>query len=112
MTNKRNSSIIIVKVRGKEDDTMVLQFTLFCSTGQYKPVSTCVHVESLKDYEANRKEYKEKAIKKIAMQRYWDSNDLKKYGYTKLKVRPYNKQDQLVEQALNKYNKLRQEIDS
>ena len=83
---------------------MVLQFTLFCSTGQYKPVSTCVHVESLKDYEANRKEYKEKAIKKIAMQRYWDSNDLKKYGYTKLKVRPYNKQDQLVEQALNKYN--------
>jgi putative lipoic acid-binding regulatory protein len=111
LTNKGDSSIIIVRTRGKEDDTMVLQFTLFCSTGQYKPVSTCIHVESLEDYEANHKEYKERAIKKIAMQRYWDSKDLKKYGYTKLKVRLYHKQDQL-EQALNRYNKLRQEIDS
>ena len=71
---------------------MTLQFTLFCTTGQYKPVSTTLQVASLEDYKAKATQYKEKAIKKIAQQRRWTNADLSCYHYTSLKVRVYDKE--------------------
>lgn len=71
---------------------MKLQFTLFCTTGQYKPVSTVLEVKSLEEYKAKATEYKEKAIRKIAQQRRWDNTDLVRYHYTSLKVRVYDKE--------------------
>lgn len=69
---------------------MKLQFTLFCTTGQYKPVSTVLEVKNLEEYKAKASEYKEKAIRKIAQQRRWNNSDLTRYHYTSLKVRVYD----------------------
>lgn len=71
---------------------MKLQFTLFTTTGHYKPVSTVLEVSSLEEYRANARQYKDKAIKKIAQQRLWDNKDLIRYGYTTMKVRVYDKE--------------------
>lgn len=71
---------------------MTLQFTLFCTTGEYKPVSTLLQVESLEEYNAKASQFKEKAIKKIAQQRRWTNADLSRYHYTSLKVRVYDKE--------------------
>lgn len=71
---------------------MKLQFTLFCTSREYKPVSTILEVPSLEEYKANARQYKDKAIKKIAQQRLWDSKDLIRFGYTTMKVRVYDKE--------------------
>ena len=67
---------------------MTLQFTLF-SNGGYKPMSCLLEVPSVQEYNANSKEYKNKAIQKICAKRYMGAYELKKYGYTQIKVRKY-----------------------
>ena len=71
------------------------QVTLFCSTGQYKPVSTIVKKDDCllteKGEQVFFKEIKIDGIKKICIQRYWNSKDLKKYHYDKVKIREYKK---------------------
>lgn len=67
---------------------MTLQFTLFSDKG-YKPMSTLLEVPSVQDYNAFPKVYKDKAIQKICAKRYMGAHDLKKYGYTQIKVRKY-----------------------
>ena len=78
--------------KGKGDDRMVaLQYTLFCTTGQYKPVSCIIKVDDIKHFNTHQEEYKIKAIEKICVQRRWSSKDLTKYHYTKIKCRKYKK---------------------
>ena len=70
---------------------VTLQYTLFCVTGQYKPVSTLINVEDIKYFNTHQAEYQKKAVEKICMQRRWTTRELTKYGYTKIKCRKYTK---------------------
>ena len=69
------------------------QVTLFCTTGQYRPVASIVSYEQ-KDTNIDLSKDKEKrapiiqkGIEKICAKRYWKGTVLKKYGYTKCKIR-------------------------
>lgn len=73
------------------------QVTMYCATGQYKPVSTIVKIEQAHDdnllLDANRKrEIIDKGVVKICQKKYWTSKDIKKYSYTKVKAREYKKE--------------------
>ena len=66
-----------------------MQVTLFDKESKYKPISTLIEVESIEEYNNNKKEYQQKAVRKIAAKRYLSISELKKQGYTTLKVREY-----------------------
>ena len=67
-----------------------LQVTLFCESGKYKPISTIVNIESMEYYEENKKQVQQKAIENICHKHYTSWNNLKKDGFTKVKVREYD----------------------
>ena len=71
------------------NNNIIIQITLFSTTGKYKPVSTLLEVESVAWYKEHARECKEKAIRKICLQRNWTGKDLTNFGYTSLKVRNY-----------------------
>ena len=68
---------------------VTLQYTLFCTTGKYKPISCLIDVDDVKHFNEHPMEYQKKAIAKICHKRYWNTQDLKAYGYTKIKCRRY-----------------------
>ena len=74
----------------QKKDFITLQFTLFDSTGKYKPISTLIKVESIKWFKEHYEECKMKAIQQICNQRRLSGKELAKLGYTKLKVRNYD----------------------
>ena len=69
------------------------QVTLFCTTGQYRPVASIVSYEQkdtnidLSKDKKKRAPIIQKGIEKICAKRYWKGTVLKKYGYTKCKIR-------------------------
>jgi hypothetical protein len=68
------------------------QVTLFCTTGVYKPVACIVNHKQAEDLDltedkAERKQIQKEGVKKICEKRYWQLNDLVRYGYTKYKIR-------------------------
>ena len=72
------------------------QVTLICATGQYRPVSTIVTRDQENDENMLLDPKKKQAIitqgvVRICQQRYWTDRDRKKYGYTKVKTRVYEK---------------------
>lgn len=67
-----------------------LQVTLFCENGKYKPISTIVNIESMEYYKENKKQVQQKAIENICHKHYTSWNNLKKDGFTKVKVREYD----------------------
>ena len=72
------------------------QVTLICTTNQYRPVSCIVQYAQEENLDlsknaVDRKKIIDKGIKKICASRYWSSADLKKYSYTKVKIRLYDK---------------------
>lgn len=78
------------------------QVTLICRNGAYKPVSCIVKKEQYTndDYSSVatfKKELQKMGIKKICEKRGWRLSDLSNYGYTRYKVRAYNKAE--IEQA-------------
>lgn len=66
-----------------------MQVTLFDRENKYKPISTLIEVESIEEYNNNKKEYQQKAVQKIAVKRYLTVAQLMSQGYTLLKARPY-----------------------
>lgn len=68
------------------------QVTLMCGSGKYKPVSCIIKHEAL---DINNKEEKmtlvREGIQRICIKRYWTKADLKRYNYTKVKVREYDR---------------------
>ena len=76
-------------IKKEKDNFVTLQFTLFDTTGKYRPISTLVKVESLKWFREHEQETKIKAIQQICNQRRLSGKELVKLGYTKLKVRNY-----------------------
>lgn len=69
---------------------MKLQLTLFATNGKYRPISTVIEIESLKDYVNNKAKYQKKAIENICHNRKTTWDTLKRQTYTTIKVREYN----------------------
>lgn len=69
------------------------QITLYCTTNQYKPISTIITTDKEIDLndKKERMEVVNKGIIKICQKKYWTTRELKKYCYTKTKVRKYEK---------------------
>jgi len=64
------------------------QVTILCETGKYRPVSAIVTAADTDSRIAIQK----KGIQKICLTRRWDGKDLIAYGYTKVKMREYDKE--------------------
>lgn len=72
---------------------MKYQVTLICTNGKYKPVSTVIEAEGKNlNILADHKELVTKGIKKICASHSWSAFDLKKYSYTRSKIRVYDKE--------------------
>lgn len=74
------------------------QVTLYCSTGQYKPVSCIVTIKQEDDSNlllnpTTKKDIVHKGVVKICQKRYWNNKDLVRYNYTKAKARVFEKED-------------------
>ena len=69
------------------------QVTLISTTGAYKPVSTIIEADEKMNINilADHKKLIEQGIEKICFKRLWSNYELKKFGYTKAKIRLYDK---------------------
>lgn len=70
---------------------ITLQFTLFSTTGKYKPVTTLIKVDSVQQYNKNKHKYQQRAITKMCAEKHTTWWALKSNSFTKLKVRVYPK---------------------
>ena len=88
------------------------QVTLISTTGKYKPVSCIIKRDSKEVLEIGRTAFigqiQKQGIIKICQKRLWNNSDLKKYGYTKVKVREYDK-EKIAKENAEKYEKLKEE---
>ena len=88
------------------------QVTLSSTSGKYKPVSCIVKRDSKEVLEKGRdvfiKELQQQGIIKICQKRLWNNSDLKKYGYTKVKVREYDK-EKIAKENAERYEKIKEE---
>lgn len=80
------------------------QVTLICESGKYKPVSTIVTMEETTDKKAIMRE----GQRKIMVKRYWSMADLTKYGYTKGKIREYDK-EKIEQENAARYEALKEQ---
>lgn len=74
----------------KQGDLIPLQVTIFSNCG-YRPISAIVNVESVIWANEHMADIKKSGIEKICRKKYWDKRDLSQYGYTRCKVRLYEK---------------------
>ena len=88
------------------------QITLTSTSGKYKPVSCIVKKDSKEVLEKGRdvfiKELQQQGIIKICQKRLWNNSDLKKYGYTKVKVREYDK-EKIAKENAERYERIKEE---
>ena len=75
--------------KAREEQT-ILQVTLFDVTERHKPISTLIHVPSVREYKENSEEYKRQAVQKICNQRFVSGKELIAQGYKVIKVRNYS----------------------
>ena len=83
------------------------QVTLPSTTGQYKAGSTIAKEEKTTTEEEKQKVTNKGTIKR-AQRRRWTNTDLKKFGYTKVKIREHDKA-KIEKQNAERYEKLKQE---
>lgn len=67
---------------------MVIKVTVVSDKGR-RPVSTLITVKDVADWNAHSKAYKQRALQNICAKKYWDSRDLRLYGYSKIKAEIY-----------------------
>lgn len=88
------------------------QVTLLCETGEYKPVSSIVKIDTLEYTKLGKIEYvkeiRKRGIIKICQKRYWTNTDLKKYHYTKIKTREYDK-EKIAKENAERYEQIKKE---
>ena len=74
------------------------QVTIYCTTNQYKPISTIVKIEQEREEDnlllnkEKKQEIINKGIVKICQKKYWTMREVKQYNYTKVKAREYKKE--------------------
>ncbi len=69
-----------------------IQFTLYSTTGKYKPMSTVLQVESIAWANTHKEELKVRGVTKICAERKTDIWALQRNGYTKIKMRVYQRE--------------------
>ena len=88
------------------------QVTLVCASGKYKPVSCIIKKDSKEVLTKGRdkfiKEVQQQGIIKICQKRLWSNADLKKYEYTRAKVREYDK-EKIAKESAERYEKIKEE---
>ena len=89
------------------------QVTIMCKNGKYKPVSCIISMEQKEDMDYTVDKEKRRLIKnlgvaKICQQRYWTINDLRKYDYTKVLIRLYDK-EKIDAENKAKYDAIKEE---
>ena len=88
------------------------QITLTSTSGKYKPVSCIVKRDNKEVLEKGRdtfiKELQQQGIIKICQKRLWSNSDLKRYGYTKVKVREYDK-EKIAKENAERYARIKEE---
>lgn len=76
------------------------QITMYCSTNQYKPISTIVKIEQEREEEnlllnkEKKQEIINKGIVRICQKKFWTMREVKRYNYTRVKAREYKKSDE------------------
>lgn len=85
-----------------------IQLTLYSESGKYRPMSTIVEVESIAYYNTHKQEIQNRAIQRISVQRKMDIWAMKKYGYTKLKARVYDK-EKIEQENKERYERIKEE---
>lgn len=94
----------ISRKRGNKTMKKQYQVTLMCDNCKYKPVSTIVTMEETND----KKTIMREGQRKIMIQRCWSITDLKKYGYTKGKVREYDR-EKIERENAERYERIKEE---
>lgn len=89
------------------------QVTLISATGKYKPVSCLITMEQTEDVDLTlNKEIKKniitQGIQKICNQRLWSKRELVQYGYTKARVREYDK-EKIAKENAERYERIKEE---
>ena len=85
---------------------ITIQCTLFSVTNKYRPISTLLEIESIKYYNTHKQEVQQMAIDKIVAQRKTERWCLKRDGYTRMKVRVYDKK-KIKEEEKRRYEKIK-----
>lgn len=85
-----------------------IQLTLYSESGKYRPMSTIVEVESIAYYNTHKQEIQNRAIQRISVQRKMDIWVMKKYGYTKLKARVYDR-EKIEQENKERYERIKKE---
>jgi hypothetical protein len=74
------------------------QVTMYCTTNQYKPISTIVKIEQEREEDnllldkEKKQEIINKGIVKICQKKYWTMREVKRYNYTRVKAREYKQE--------------------
>lgn len=88
------------------------QVTLLCETGEYKPVSAIVKIDTIEYTKLGKIEYtkeiRKRGIVKICQKRYWNNMDLKRFHYTKIKLREYDK-EKIAKENAERYEQIKKE---
>lgn len=99
----------------EEIDSMKKQYqvTLISATGKYKPVSCIITREQATNDDLSLdKEVRKTLItlgtQKICNQRLWGKRELTQYGYTKARVREYDK-EKIAKENAERYEKIKEE---
>lgn len=98
----------------KEVDNMIKEYqvTLICETGQYRPVSAIVKADTDDLAKVGKVAYtgdiRKRGIIKICEKRYWGNADLKRYHYTKVKMREYDK-EKIAKENAERYERIKRE---
>lgn len=84
-----------------------VQITLVSKSG-YRPLSTLIEVESWEAYQQNKQAYQQKAVTSILAKRHMTIRDVRRYGYTQIKARVYDK-ERIARENAERYEKLKKE---
>ena len=86
---------------------MQIQITLISESG-YRPLSTLINCESWEEYQAHKASYQQKAVTAMLAKRYMTLRDLRKYGYTEIRSRVYDK-ERIEAENKARYEKIKKE---
>lgn len=86
---------------------MQIQITLISESG-YRPLSTLINCESWEEYQVHKTAYQQKAVTAMLAKRYMTIRDLRKYGYTEIRSRVYDK-ERIEAENKARYEKIKKE---
>ena len=84
-----------------------IQITIMSDKG-YRPLSTLIEVDNAQEYINNKVKCQQDAVLKICANRHMTTRDLRKYGYTQIKAREYNK-EKIAQENAERYERIKKE---